>query len=217
MNVDELQLVNRNKTSMIIFQLLAGSAPVSNETNVESFKTFLKKRGFEINEDDYYKAFDDLEDVKVGNFDATQPSKFVWKYNLKDVSEQIVYPNKRVDIRESERAPRRQIIPERTDMTPTPNRPQATKPPMPTKRPPGRPPGAKNKPKAAPATTPALQSARPKAQASRRPSIVGKQVLPNADVIFFFKTRRGKLISLTLEDADDLVSQVSEMRAELTG
>jgi hypothetical protein len=49
----------------------------------------------------YIKLFMDLEDAGVGTIVQIDSStkKFVWRYSLRDVSEQILNPNKQMEIK----------------------------------------------------------------------------------------------------------------------
>jgi len=92
MNIEKLQLINRNETTNTILKLWARSNPKSNETNVDSFKMYLFNKGYSINKDEYFRLFNQLEECGVGKF--VDKSNFVWNHSLKEVSEQILSPNK---------------------------------------------------------------------------------------------------------------------------
>src|SRR5690349_9798451 len=96
MNIEQLQLVARNETSNVILNLLVHSKTISNETNVDSFWLFLKNKGYNLNSDNYHNFFKQLVDAGVGVFEE---NIFIWKYSFQDVSEQILHPNKIVNIR----------------------------------------------------------------------------------------------------------------------
>ncbi len=227
MNTDKLQSVNINNTSRIIFNLLAGSKPVSNETNVESFKIFLKKRGFAITDDEFYRAFDELEETGAGYYSSVRPTVFVWNYNLRDISEKIMNPARKIELRaetihpepvktELKLVQKEETVSKRI-IVPTP-KPTPTAQPAPA-RGRGRPPGAKNKPKVARKPAPArVLSSRP-AKPSERPAPVPGDFVARPEVlrelVLCFTTKKGKMLTLSMEDADALIKQVQQVRSEL--
>lgn len=210
MKVENLHLINKTSTSRIIFTFLSKCNPISNTTNLVTFKEFLEDK-FQINSKDFYQTFDDLEDQEVGSFSSAQPNVFTWHYNLKDVSEQIVYPNKQVTIREAEEAtmsrkPRNKIISKPLTFRLKEVAPIDIKVDQPTSKVErrGRPKGAKNKPK----VTKSYEYLTPKKEVKREGLITG-------EVIFFFTNKIGKRIPFRLDDVEDLVAQAKEVQSVL--
>lgn len=199
----KLENIKKTNTSKIIFKWLAGCNPISNTTNILSFKTFLSDK-FDIDEQDFYRTFDDLEECEVGYFSSAQPNVFHWEYNLKDIGEKMTSPTKKINIRKAE-----EIIPEKIakrkivetvkplsfTLKETLAAPQERKEepmPEPVKRP-GRPKGAKNKPK--------LVSER------------SERLEATPDVIFIFTTKKGTRIPFRLDEVDELIKQANEIKA----
>jgi hypothetical protein len=216
MNRELLKNINNNETSKIMLNWLAGCNMISPTTNLITFKDFLKKK-FKIDEQHFYKLFDDLEDVDAGYFSSAQPNVFHWEYNLTDVAEACLYPSKKVNIRKAEesmeRKTRKKIVqPQITELkvkmsdltqkaiaAPEPAKKEELEPTeerkvdMPEqKKRMGRPPGSKNR------------------------NSKAKNATPNENgVIFFFNTRRGTKIPFRLDDVADLITQAKEVESIL--
>lgn len=218
MNLDKLKVINKTNTSNTIFKWLAGCNPISSTTNLVTFKEFLEKK-FELSEQDFYNVFDSLEDAEIGFFSSAQPNIFHWEYNITDVVDVALHPNKKVNVRKyeeiMERKPKKKLIqpasvpPLTFNLKEVLNAPQklveqpekAAEPeskPVMIKKHRGRPPGAKNK--IAPKT--------------KKPVIGDTVSNPlTREVIFFFTTRRGTKIPFRLDDVEDLVAQAKEIQA----
>jgi len=219
MNLDKLKTINKTKTSTIIFKWLSGCNPISNTTNLVTFKEFLEKK-FELNEQDFYSTFDNLEDAEVGFFSSAQPNIFHWEYNLKDVADVAMHPTKKVNIKKYEEVsikPKKRLI----QSEPSPltfnlkevlnthdsklalaaitkaEAPESKKPMTPIKTSRGRPKGAKNKPKIG----------------DKLPAPERIKNARTQEVIFFFTTKRGTKIPFMLDDVDELVAQAQEIRS----
>lgn len=220
MNLDKLKVINKTNTSNTIFKWLAGCNPISNTTNLVTFKEFLEKK-FELNEQDFYNVFDSLEEAEIGFFSSAQPNIFHWEYNITDVVTTALHPNKKVNVRKyeeiMERKPKKKLIqpasvPLTFNLKEVLNDPNQSKLPLAAitqdiqpesketviKKHRGRPPGAKNK--VAPKT--------------KKPIIGATVENPlTREVIFFFTTRRGTKIPFRLDDVEDLVAQAKEIQA----
>lgn len=101
MIIEQLQLVRRNETSNNVLKFFSQRQRISNETNLESFQSYLVRSGYTIKKDDYFNLFQDLESVGAGklvNYDGHNMGKFIWTFSLRDVSDQILNPNKVVDL-----------------------------------------------------------------------------------------------------------------------
>jgi hypothetical protein len=176
--------MNLTNTSKIIFNLLASSRTISNITDLESWKDYLLKRGFNIVEEEFYKTFDDLEAAGLGTFQQTNPNIFHWSTSPQEVSEKQLKENTVTAITKNGKRK-------------------------------GRPPGAKNKPKAQQMTVAPTPVTRP--PATKPPLQAPKETFepPKGEVIFCFTTKRGKIISISLDEADALIKQVELVKQNL--
>lgn len=176
-----LKLVNVNGTSKIVFQVLAAakSHNIPTETNINTLLVHLKKRGFKLNDEEFQRTFDELEEAGAGTFDMMETEKFIWQYNLKQISDAILNPTKNVQPasmvkQDAPKSPKRPTVSARRGVK-------------------GRPPGAKNKPK--PAEKVYIR-------------------VPN-EILICFTTKKGKMITLSLEDADALSKTVEQAKNSL--
>jgi hypothetical protein len=201
MNVEQLQLINRNQTSDTLLHLFANSKQVSNETNLETFYKFLINKGNAINQIDFRNFFRDLEAADVG---VLHDNKFTWKFSLQDISEQILNPNKMVNIRPSNIKEEEWTFMEQE-----------------VKRR-GRPKGSKNRPQL---NTVIMPQENQQAIVEQQPTIIKRrgrpkgirQQAPSKEIIFMFTTSKGRVIPFNLDDADKLIKQVEEVKSQLTG
>lgn len=88
-----LKLIERNSTADTILNILANSTPVSNETNIVSFLSFLLRKGNALNTTKFYRFFVDLQKAGAGKLEQDtigKPLKFFWKTSPKEVASEIL-------------------------------------------------------------------------------------------------------------------------------
>src|SRR5690349_24957168 len=102
MNIEELQLITRTETANIIINFFSKNKKTSNEILLRFLKSNLIKKGNTINETQFLRFFKELEEIGVGahnDFNGQPSGRFVSSYNLYDIADQILNPNKMVNIR----------------------------------------------------------------------------------------------------------------------
>lgn len=102
MKVEDLQLVERTSTADIILKHFVQRERISNETTIDAFKSYLVRKGKNINPTELYRLFEDLEEAGVGELKEHQGNsrgKFSWYYSLRDISDQILNPGTKVEIK----------------------------------------------------------------------------------------------------------------------
>jgi hypothetical protein len=184
MNIEQLQLVNRNETSTMLLKLFTTMHQISDETNLVSFYNFLIKKGNNIIKSQYDSFFKELEEMDIGYLSPN--GIFKWNFNIKDVSEQILFPNKMIKIRSLNQPEEKEV----EDMAQV-------------KRSPGRPKGSRNKGNE-PTPTRTVE----------RPSLA-PTMPPEKEVIFLFTTNKGKHIPFNLSDAERLIQQLQEIKQQM--
>jgi len=100
MNVEDLQLIHRSQTANEVLKFFSQRQRISNETTLDSFKNYLS-RLFKVNTEEFYNLFVELQEAGAGKLvehQGKQRGKFIWNYSLRDVSEQILNPNKKIDL-----------------------------------------------------------------------------------------------------------------------
>lgn len=212
MKIEQLQLINRNDTVDILLKIFVSSQEISNQTNLDSFNNFLKKKGNYIDDKLFFNFFKELQDSGVGfltNYNGQRFTKFLWNYSLKDVSEQILFPNKMVKIRptleEELEEVKDEVIPEGENMD------------KPKRR--GRPKGSRNLSRQPIQST--VEEVREKVEAatpkSGRPKAglikYGQRI--SKDVVFMFTTSKGEFVPFELKDAERLLQQVEQIKSQL--
>lgn len=101
MRVEQLQLINKTETSNNVLNFLVRKDKVASVTNLESFRVFLCRKGYKVAFQDFIKLFKDLEEAGAGkleDYKGTNPTKFIWYYSFKDVADQILNPNKMIEL-----------------------------------------------------------------------------------------------------------------------
>jgi hypothetical protein len=204
MNIENLQLINKSETSNTVLRFLSKSTAISNETNLESFMHFLNRKHIGVSPNDYYQLFKDLETMGVGAlvpFNGKPQGKFIWHYSFKDVSDQILNPNKMVNIK-SALEEQEEIEKEEKEMEPMKRR--------------GRPKGSRNKPRD---VLPSLSEESKEVIAARRPGrprvIRRPSTQLSKDIIFMFTSSDGKSIPFHLSDAENLIKQVELIKSQI--
>lgn len=102
MQVEDLQLVSRTVTANSLLKHFLSRQRISPDTALDALKSYLIRQKVEVNKDDFYKFFGELEEAGVGELQeylGNKRGRFVWYYSLRDVSEQILNPNKKIEIR----------------------------------------------------------------------------------------------------------------------
>ncbi len=102
MNIEELQLITRSETASHILKFFTTVKKPNSETNLEAFWFYLlaNKGGYRLLKDEFYKFFTELEASKVGavEFTGNTPVAFRWHFPANNICEQILSPNKMIDI-----------------------------------------------------------------------------------------------------------------------
>lgn len=195
MKIEQLQLIERNETSDIVLKWLSRSKPVSNDTNLESFISFLINKGNNINAIDFFRLFKQLEEAEAGSitsYKGQHPSKFVWHYSLQDVCQQILNPNRMMNIHSinEEKEESENIVT--------------------IKRGRGRPKGSRNE-KIVNDQQPAVAQSVAKPRGRPR----GYRPSQNREIVFMFTTSKGTNILFNLNDAESLIKQVESIKAQI--
>lgn len=102
MQVEDLQLVARTQTANNLLKHFLSRQRISSDTALEALKSYLHRQGVDVHPEDFIKFFSDLEEAGVGElqeYHGNKRGKFIWYYSLRDVSEQILNPNKKIEIR----------------------------------------------------------------------------------------------------------------------
>lgn len=216
MNIEQLQLISRNITSDTLLRLFFNMRQISNETNLESFINYLTKTGNIIDINEYHNFFKELQTCGVGflvdyHTKTNQFRKFRWKYSIKDVSEQILYPNRMVKIKpavEEETIEEETVIPTENEMNET-------------KRGRGRPKGSKNKD--SDILESHIETTNPTGEVKRRGRPAGTRNkmpttirVPSKEVVFMFSNSKGDLIPFNLNDAESLIKQVEKIKENIS-
>lgn len=199
MNIENLQLVARNNTSETLLRLFLTMQQKSNQTNLDSFWNYLMKSGNNLDQNLYMNFFKELQDAGVGfltNYRDQKFTKFLWNYNIKDVSEQILFPNKLVKIRPAieEEKEEETIIPEV----------------IVEKKKRGRPKGSKNLSVETDTHEDFIETIK---RRGRKPSTKG---VVTKEIIFMFTTSKGTVLPFELQDAERLLQQVEQIKSQIS-
>lgn len=202
MNIEELQLVTRTLTANTIINFCAHNKKMSNETILRFFKSQLLKAGHEIDNDDFQRYFDDLEGIEAGvhnSFNGQPKGRFIWKYYPSDLAEQILNPNKMLNIR---------LVPNgSSSQGNTQNNPPIT--PIAIRRSVSLDSPLDNRYKAAIAHPNAPNRTSPIVIDSKSPMEV------EDNIVFLFTTSRGKYIPFPLNDVARLVKEAELIRSRI--
>lgn len=99
MNIEQLQLIKRTPTANTVLKFFSNRERISNDTSLESFRAFLTRNGYTIDKGEFEQLFRELEGAGAGKlveYNGKPAGKFIWSYSLRDVSDQILNPNKLV-------------------------------------------------------------------------------------------------------------------------
>lgn len=212
MNTEQMQVLNKNETNNILCRLFLKMSQKSGETNLESFFNHLKKKGNFLDKEDYNKFFDDLENIEINNIPigyTNQNGIFIWNYCFNDVSEQILFPEKTVNIRLLNEQPAQTPAVNPVQEAPTQKKEENQMSPKKKGR--GRPKGSRNKNNAE--TSPNRPVERAKEEVIPKGLTNGL----HQEVVFMFTNSKGRTLPFNLEDAEKLIEQVKDIKQHLVG
>lgn len=201
LNIKKLHTIDKNETSLVLLKFFQKCREISNETNLQSFSKFLARSSFHISTAEYEKFFTSLQELGVGYFDANNPNTFVWRYSFNNVADQILHPNKKIDIKQWDDDLNDMFTLASEELANKPQTPAAKdiKPQAPTQL-------QKQISDQAPQTITRGKKGRPKGAKNKDKS--------PRDVHFTFQTSKGE-VSFDLADTMNLIRQVEILKQTL--